>query len=250
MLTGEVPFKAESQVAVAMKHVKEPLPDVQRLRPGGVGLARRGARARHGQGDRRTATPRPPRWCTTSRRCWRSRSRASGETSGEATTRAARPARRHRRLRARAAAQPAPVDPVRARGAAAGRRRGRRTSPPARRRARAAATPRARPASPRVDLARSAANDYDPEGDEQRVRRRDPERDRRQPVHRVGHRALQRRPRRASARSGVGLYVDAGSPIAGKALEPDHVHARASPPRSTAPTTCPRTSRAGRRLSR
>jgi serine/threonine-protein kinase len=33
MLTGEVPFKAESQVAVAMKHVKEPLPDVQRLRP-------------------------------------------------------------------------------------------------------------------------------------------------------------------------------------------------------------------------
>ncbi len=33
MLTGEVPFKAESQVAVAMKHVKDPLPDVQRLRP-------------------------------------------------------------------------------------------------------------------------------------------------------------------------------------------------------------------------
>jgi eukaryotic-like serine/threonine-protein kinase len=33
MLTGEVPFKAESQVAVAMKHVKEPLPDVQRRLP-------------------------------------------------------------------------------------------------------------------------------------------------------------------------------------------------------------------------
>ena len=33
MLTGEVPFKAESQVAVAMKHVKEPVPDVQRRRP-------------------------------------------------------------------------------------------------------------------------------------------------------------------------------------------------------------------------
>jgi serine/threonine protein kinase len=33
MLTGEVPFRAESQVAVAMKHVKEPLPDVQRIRP-------------------------------------------------------------------------------------------------------------------------------------------------------------------------------------------------------------------------
>jgi serine/threonine-protein kinase len=33
MLTGEVPFKGENQVAVAMKHVREPLPDVQRVRP-------------------------------------------------------------------------------------------------------------------------------------------------------------------------------------------------------------------------
>jgi len=33
MLTGEAPFKADTQVAVAMKHVREPLPDVQRLRP-------------------------------------------------------------------------------------------------------------------------------------------------------------------------------------------------------------------------
>ena len=33
MLTGEVPFKAESQVGVAMKHVRDPLPDVQAARP-------------------------------------------------------------------------------------------------------------------------------------------------------------------------------------------------------------------------
>ena len=33
MLTGEVPFKGDSQVAVAMKHVREPLPDVQLARP-------------------------------------------------------------------------------------------------------------------------------------------------------------------------------------------------------------------------
>ena len=33
MLTGEVPFKGESQVAVAMKHVREELPDVQAKRP-------------------------------------------------------------------------------------------------------------------------------------------------------------------------------------------------------------------------
>jgi serine/threonine-protein kinase len=33
MLTGEAPFRADTQVAVAMKHVREPLPDVQRRRP-------------------------------------------------------------------------------------------------------------------------------------------------------------------------------------------------------------------------
>jgi serine/threonine protein kinase len=33
MLTGEVPFKGDNQVAVAMKHVREALPDVQSLRP-------------------------------------------------------------------------------------------------------------------------------------------------------------------------------------------------------------------------
>jgi serine/threonine protein kinase len=33
MVTGEVPFKGESQVAVAMKHVREELPDVQAKRP-------------------------------------------------------------------------------------------------------------------------------------------------------------------------------------------------------------------------
>ena len=33
MLTGDVPFHGENQVAVAMKHVREDLPDVQMLRP-------------------------------------------------------------------------------------------------------------------------------------------------------------------------------------------------------------------------
>jgi eukaryotic-like serine/threonine-protein kinase len=33
MLTGETPFRADTQVAVAMKHVRDPLPDVQRRRP-------------------------------------------------------------------------------------------------------------------------------------------------------------------------------------------------------------------------
>jgi len=34
MLVGDVPFKGENQVAVAMRHVREELPDVQLLRPG------------------------------------------------------------------------------------------------------------------------------------------------------------------------------------------------------------------------
>jgi len=33
MLTGDVPFKADTQVGVAMKHVREPLPDVRHSRP-------------------------------------------------------------------------------------------------------------------------------------------------------------------------------------------------------------------------
>ena len=33
MLTGDVPFKGENQVAVAMKHVRDPMPDVQHHRP-------------------------------------------------------------------------------------------------------------------------------------------------------------------------------------------------------------------------
>ena len=33
MLTGDVPFNGENQVAVAMKHVREELPDVQLRRP-------------------------------------------------------------------------------------------------------------------------------------------------------------------------------------------------------------------------
>ena len=33
MLTGDVPFEADNQIGVAMKHVNEELPDVQVIRP-------------------------------------------------------------------------------------------------------------------------------------------------------------------------------------------------------------------------
>ena len=76
MLTGETPFKADTQVAVAMKHVREPLPDVQRRRPEiSAALAAVVERAT----AKETAEPLPDgraRWCTTSRRCSRSRRRA------------------------------------------------------------------------------------------------------------------------------------------------------------------------------
>ena len=49
MLTGEVPFKGENQVAVAMKHVREELPDVRAT------SARRSRRR-----WRRSSTRRPP----------------------------------------------------------------------------------------------------------------------------------------------------------------------------------------------
>jgi serine/threonine-protein kinase len=40
MLVGDIPFHGENQIAVAMKHVREELPDVQRLRPSiGTALA-------------------------------------------------------------------------------------------------------------------------------------------------------------------------------------------------------------------
>ncbi len=57
MLTGEVPFTGETPVAVAMRHVREQLPDVQQLRPGRLRRDRRGGRTRDRQGPRR-ALPR------------------------------------------------------------------------------------------------------------------------------------------------------------------------------------------------
>ena len=51
MLTGEVPFKADNLVGVAMKHVNEKVPDVQRTPPRRLVRPRGGGRA----GDREEA---------------------------------------------------------------------------------------------------------------------------------------------------------------------------------------------------
>ncbi len=102
MLTGETPFRAETQVAVAMKHVREPLPDVQVRRPEISAALAVGGRPRDRQGDRqplpdhRRDGPRP-------RAGARDRERPHRRDQRRGDDRAAQPLRRHRRLRPRRA---------------------------------------------------------------------------------------------------------------------------------------------------
>ena len=70
MLTGEVPFTAETVVGVAMKHVNEPMPDVQKKRPE-VSSALAAVVERATAKEPRRATPTWPAASPTSRRRWR-----------------------------------------------------------------------------------------------------------------------------------------------------------------------------------
>ena len=85
MLTGEVPFQADTQVAVAMKHVREPLPDVQRRRP-------EVSAALAAVVDRATAKETARRYATVAEmvhdleEVLAIEAARAGETSGEATT--------------------------------------------------------------------------------------------------------------------------------------------------------------------
>ena len=86
MLSGDVPFHGENQVAVAMKHVREDLPDVQVVRPEVSAAAGGRARPHDRQGPRARAIRTPPAWSSTSRTRSPPRRRAP----------ARRPARRRR----------------------------------------------------------------------------------------------------------------------------------------------------------
>src|SRR5438874_3224244 len=85
MLTGEVPFKAESQVGVAMKHVRERIPDVQRARP-------EVSAALAAVIERATAKERRNRYATAEEMVWDLEQALAieaarrGEATGEATT--------------------------------------------------------------------------------------------------------------------------------------------------------------------
>jgi eukaryotic-like serine/threonine-protein kinase len=215
MLTGEIPFRADTQVAVAMKHVREPLPDVQRRRPEvSATLARVLERA--------TAKATEHRYQTVTEmvhdleEVLAIEAARAGETSGEATTvlqnlpgdTAEFAPRRLRRPR------PLLLTAAVAIGLTAGLiafLATRTEKGPG-----GAATPRA-PGLSDVRLSSDAAHDYDPEGDGEES----PD---------ATRNAIDGNPTttwdtetyRASlsdvGKSGVGLYVDADSPVAARRL--------------------------------
>ena len=85
MLTGDVPFHGENQVAVAMKHVREDLPDVAARRPEVSARPRRRAGPHDVQGPRAPLPGRATRSRTTSRTCSAVEAARSGRATGEAT---------------------------------------------------------------------------------------------------------------------------------------------------------------------
>ncbi len=116
MLTGEVPFKGDNQVAVAMKHVRELLPDVQSRRPevsAALAAVVESATAKHPGGplrQRRRADRRP-------RGRARDRDRARGQRHRRGHERAANASLEH------AAASAVPPAPQARRRAGPARRR-------------------------------------------------------------------------------------------------------------------------------
>ena len=216
MLTGEVPFRADTQVAVAMQHVRNPMPDVQRRRPEiSAALAQVVERA--------TAKERQNRYASVTEmlqdleEALAIEAARSGETSGEATTVlqslsgdtadfAPERLRRPRRVIVTTL-----LAAVLAAGAVAFfvTRTERGAGEPA--------TPRAGGLT-KVDLASGAVDDYDPEGD-------DSESDDATQNAIDGNPSTlwdtetYRRGLRGVAKQGVGLYVDAGSPISARRLD-------------------------------
>ena len=214
MLAGEAPFRADTQVAVAMKHVREPLPGraaapARRSPP-------RSRRWWSAPRPRRRATATPPsrRWSTTSRRCSGSRPRGRAR-------RAVRPPRSCARCPAR--------PPTSCPSGCANPRRGLAAgiavlavvaggiaflATRAEKGAGGAASRRPR-ASARCASARTTPPHYDPQGDDgEEYRGPPPFAIDGQLGHQLGDRDLRRAASGRAASTGSGLYVDAGSPSA------------------------------------
>ena len=90
MLTGEVPFRGDSQIAVAMRHVREEMPDVQDLRPERVRRARRGASTAPCPKDLRAPLPRRRAMIADLEEALAIEAARTGQATGEATACCAR----------------------------------------------------------------------------------------------------------------------------------------------------------------
>jgi eukaryotic-like serine/threonine-protein kinase len=216
MLAGEVPFKAESQVGVAMKHVKDPLPDIQRARP-------EVSAALAAVIDRATAKERANRYASVDEMMWDLEQALAietarhGEVTGEATTvlRALpdetadlAPGRlrfpgRYAALALLAALAVAAGILLLATNAGPGRQGG---------------TARAKTPPHLVSVHLSGAHDYDPYGDTRAEHAKDA------PKLIDGDGATAWKTENYTARTlgdkpGVGIYVDAGSEIAARRLD-------------------------------
>ena len=88
MLIGDVPFQAETQVGVAMKHVNEPLPDVQVAAARRLGRRRIGGRPGDDQGPARPLPHRSAEMVRDLEATLEVEAARGGGTSGEATERA------------------------------------------------------------------------------------------------------------------------------------------------------------------
>jgi eukaryotic-like serine/threonine-protein kinase len=216
MLVGEIPFQAETQVAVAMKHVREPIPNVQHRRP-------EVSAALAAVVERATTKERGYRYGTVGEmvhdleEALAIEAARAGETTGEATTvlqalegdTAEFAPTRLRHPRRALWSSIAVLALIGATVAFLVTRT--EEGPPA------GATPR--PAAEAVDLASEAAHDYDPESDD---KKESPEATR---LAIDGNPTTNWDTERYEdgfagvSKSGVGLYVDAGSPIAARRLD-------------------------------
>jgi hypothetical protein len=216
MLTGEVPFRADTQVAVAMQHVREPLPDVQRRRPEiSAALAAVVDRATAKEVDNRYATV--DEMVHDLEEVLAIEAARTGQATGEATTvlrglsddtAEFAPARmRHPR---RTLMLSIAVLAISAGVIAFLATRTEEGPGPA-------ATPRT-PGLSAVQLSKDAAHDYDPEGDGEESR------------DQVRFAIDGNRPTEwgtetyeggfeGSNKSGVGLYINTGSPVAARQLD-------------------------------
>ena len=217
MLAGEVPFKADTQVAVAMKHVRDQMPDVQRLRP-------EVSSALAAVVDRATAKEVENRYASAAdmtadlEAVLAIEVARSGEASGEATT----------VLRA-LPGETADFVPVRLRNprrwaltlllvgllgaGAVAFFAGRTEKGPG-----AAVTPRAAGLT-RVQLSGGAANDYDPQSDDRQESPAATQNAIDGNLTTLWSTERYRSDFLSLGKDGVGLYVDAGSRVAGRRLD-------------------------------